>query len=365
MKMKNIVLALSFAGLLSACDKPDVGFFSFDGIRMQEDTLEVIRGIYQYSNIPMIDGSSRPLYFELVGARNYDTGEEVPDLVSATFPMTLWKTAFNALTDTTMEQVNQKTYLADVVPAMIAETSGIMSFNSATSKFPVGKYGIDVKVTNSKGSKVFKDYCIMKLISKPYTLGTYFRDQMRAGEMDSTYKNIEYIDLYPDEELKLIQEGKNSRRRITRVGDSDIMELEMLVKDCEGTPISPKALKAIWSSAGYYRNTYEVNSLAMEGSSERYIYTDSSAIYRFPTVPYPSFSAEYTGTNAEVYIPMTFYYLDSDYYVLTEETKEMAKEKRISVEKYRFNFANMVTFNETGKWKLEVFVPYILSNGKK
>lgn len=365
MKMKTILIALTFAGLSAACDKPDVGFFSYDGIRMQEDTLEVIRGIYQYSNIPMIDGTSRPLHFELVGARNYDTGEDLPDLVLKAFPMTLWKEAFNALTDTTMEQVNRKTYQDNVVPAMIAETSGIMSFNSATAKFPVGKYGIDVKVTNSKGSKVFKNYCIMKLISKPYTLGTYFRDQIRGAEMDSTFKNIEFIDLYPEDELDLIREGKSSRRKITRLGDSDIMELEMIVKDSRGTPLSPKALQAVWSANGYYRNTYEVNSLAMAGSNERYIYTDTSAIYRFPTVPYPSFSAEYTGTTAEVYVPMTFYSLDSDYYELTEETKEMAREKHISVEKYRFNFSNMVTFNETGKWKIEVFVPYIISKGKK
>ena len=364
MKLTKIILALLFAGLMMACEKPDVGFFSYDGIRMQEDTLEVIRGIYQYSNIPMIDGSSRPLHFEIVGARRLDTGEDVPDLVMKTFPLTLWKSAFNALTDTTIDLVNQKTYVDNVVPAMIAESSGIISFNAATSKFPIGKYGIDVKISNSKGAQVFENYCTMKLVSKPYTLGVYFRDQVRGAEKDSTYQNIEYIDAYTEDELELIRQNKNPRRRITKVGESEIMELEMVVKDSKGTAVSPKAFMPIWSALGYYRNTYEVNSLAMEGSSDRYIRTDTSAIYRFPTVPYPSFSAEYSGST-ESFVPITFYYLNPEYYEFTEETKEMAREKGIALERYRYDFANMVTFNETGKWKLEVFVPYIISNGKK
>lgn len=364
MKIKIIFIVLSLAGLLGACDKPDVGFFSYGGIRMQEDTLDVIRGIYQYSNIPMTDGSSRPLHFRLVGAHKYDTGEEVPGFTDGLYDLLMWKEAFNATLDTTMEQVNRKTYVDQVAPVMITENSGIVYFNSTTSKFPVGKYGIDVEVSNTKGSEVIKNYCILNLKSVPYTLGAYFRDRVRGAVKDETFKDIEYISSYSEDDLELIRKNKHPRRKIVRVGESDILELEMIIRDSKGTCISPKAFKAVWSKT-FYRNTYEVNSLAIGGSSERYTYTDTSAIYRFPSVPYPSYSVEYSGTTSVAYVPMTFYSLDPAYFELTQETKDKAASLNVGVDEYSFDCANLVTFNELAKWRLEITVPYIISKGKQ
>lgn len=364
MKIKIMIIALSLAGLFTACDKPDAGFFSYGGIRMQEDTLDVIRGIYQYSNIPMIDGSSRPLHFRLMGARNYETGEVVTGFTDGQYDLVMWKEAFNATTDTTMEQVNQKTYVDRVAPVMITENSGIVYFNGTTAKFPVGKYGIDVEVSNTKGTEVIKNYCILNLKSVPYTLGAYFRDRVRGAVKDGVFKDIEYISSYSESELEQIKQNKHPRRKIIRMGESDILELEMVIRDSRGTCISPRAFKAVWSKT-FYRNTYEVNSLAIGGNSERYTYTDTSAIYRFPTVPYPSYSVEYTGTTSAVYVPMTFYSLDPSYFELTQATKDKAISMGVGVDEWSFDCANLVTFNEIAKWRLEIIVPYIISNGKK
>lgn len=40
----NLLIAFALIISLFSCEKPDVGFFSYEGIEMREDTLEVVRG---------------------------------------------------------------------------------------------------------------------------------------------------------------------------------------------------------------------------------------------------------------------------------------------------------------------------------
>lgn len=115
----NLLIAFALIISLFSCEKPDVGFFSYEGIEMREDTLEVVRGIYQISSIPYVDGSTRPITFELVQVRNLLTGEEVPEFLNQKYEISLWSTAYDGTTDTTMELVNEKLYTSYENPLQI------------------------------------------------------------------------------------------------------------------------------------------------------------------------------------------------------------------------------------------------------
>lgn len=79
--MKKIALIILLFTVWTSCQKPDVGFFSDEGITTREDTISIVRGIYQISSIPYVDGTTRPITFELVNVRDLTTGEDVPEFL--------------------------------------------------------------------------------------------------------------------------------------------------------------------------------------------------------------------------------------------------------------------------------------------
>lgn len=359
----KLITAFVLITSLFSCEKPDVGFFSYEGIEMREDTLEVVRGIYQISGIPYVDGSTRPITFELVQVRDLSTGEEVPGFLNQKYEISLWSTAYDATTDTTMELVNQKLYTSSENPLQINPRSGQLVFNSATVNLPEGLYGVDVRATNSKSSKVFENFGTVKLMVKPFQRPGNFGDYFYGVSADGTENAIANNNPYSAEEHDQIDNNTHPYRKIYKVGESDIVELEMVVKDSEGTPFPPEAIKR-WYDASNKKNynSYHDNSLPINGSSEKVSYTDTSCIFLFPTVPYPAFGSMYnTGDN----IYLVYYNIDNQYWNLTDKYQQMVNSQGVIYPSYQVRFKNSYKINEPGKWLIEVISPYVIYNGYK
>ena len=356
--MKKIYNVLLFLAVLTSCQKPDVGFFSEDGIKPREDTMEIVRGIYQISAIPYVDGSTRPLNFELVAVRSLETGDNAPEFLDKKYDIALWSAAYNATTDTTMDLVYKKLITSSEHPLQINPLSGQLIFNSATVNIPGGTYGVDVRVTNSKSSKIFTNFATVKLMVKPFQCPGNFGDYFVGISSDGTENNIKNNNPYSATETEQVISNIHPLRKLWKVGESDIVELELVVKDAEGTPFPPKAIERWWDGSNQrYYNSYHDNSLPISGASEKVTYTDTSCIFRFPTVPYPAFGSSYnTGDN----IYLTYYNISNKYWKLTDYYQQIANATGVIYPSYQVRFKNSYKINEPGKWLMEITSPYVI-----
>lgn len=361
--ISKLTAAFLSAVSLVSCEKPDVGFFSYEGIEMREDTLEVIRGIYQISAIPYVDGSTRPITYELVTVRNLVTGEEVPEFLNREYEISLWSSAYNATTDTTMELVNEKLYTSSETPLQINPRSGQLVFNSGTVNLPEGLYGVDVRATNSKSTKIFENFGIVNLVVRPFERPGNFGDYFYGVSSNGTENAIANNNPYSAAEHEQVDNNTHPYRKIYKVGESDIVELEMVVKDSEGTPFPPEAIRRWYdASSGSNYNSYHDNSLPINGSSEKVSYTDTSCIFRFPTVPYPAFGSMYnTGDN----IYLVYYNINNQYWTLTDYYQQVVNNQGVTYPSYQVRFKNSYKINEPGKWLMEIISPYVVYNGFK
>lgn len=360
--LSKIATSLSISALLFSCETPDVGFFSEEGIKMREDTMTVVRGIYQLSSIPRVDGSTRPLTFEFIQIYDLKTGETASDFFQE-YPMKLWSSPYDGLMDTTFDLVNEKLIDTVMVPLLINPRSGQLAFNSTTMNVKSGLYGVDIKVSNSKSSKVFEKFGIAKLQLIPWQLVVAPRDYFN-GFTTKTEAIPPATAAYTAVEMKQVENNTHPQRGFYKVGESNIVELELVVKDSKGTPIPPEALIP-WYSGESFLNNYHVNSIALDSDSDKVTNTDTSCVFRFPTVPYPSFSTTYTGNN----LYLTYYTIDKDYWDLTPEAEALSSKKEAELgEKFTahiIGFRNGHRINEIGKWKMVVKSPYIIYNGYK
>lgn len=359
--MKRILFALLLGSCIISCNKPEVGFFSEKGIQMREDTFVVIKGIYQMSSAPMVDGSTRPLNFELKNVIDVATGEPAPDFWLATHEINMWISAFNAKTDTTMAIVNQKLIKRQVAPLEVNPYSGQLVFNSATAYLNAGVFQMDVQATNSKDSKLLEKFGVVKLLSKPFEVLGNFGDYLKGVDRNGVEYTIKDFNPYTAEEHQQIRENKHPLRKLYNVASSDIVELHLVIKDSRGQVIDPNFLTYMIDEedpASYY-NCYHDNSLALDG--DKVEYTDTSCIFHFPTTPYPAFGRKYNdGDN----IYLVYYTISSKAYNLAPEYQTMANQQAASegevFESYRVSFKNSYKINEPGVWHMEVVSPYII-----
>ena len=248
-------------------------------------------------------------------------------------------------------------------PFQINPRSGQLVFNSATVNLPEGLYGVDVRATNSKSGKVFENFGIVSMIIKPFQRPGNFGDYFYGVTNDGTESPIKNFNPYTAEEHEQIENNTHPYRKIYKTGLSDIVELEMVVKDSEGTPFPPKAIKRWYdASAKKNYNSYHDNSLAINGSTEKVNYTDTSCIFRFPTVPYPAFGSMYNdGDN----VYLVYYNIDNHYWKLTPQYQQLANQQGVVYPSYQVRFKNSYKINEPGKWLIEIISPYVIYDGFK
>lgn len=358
MVMKKITIIILFFAIWVSCEKPDVGFFSDEGIKTREDTIAIVRGIYQISSMPYVDGSTRPITFELVNVRNLETGEDVREFLDGRYEISLWSHAFDATTDTTLALVNQKLVTSAEAPLQINERSGQLIFNSGTVNLPGGIYGVDVRATNSKSSRVFTNFATVKMQVLPFQTPGVCGDYFFGLSADGTENEIKNFNPYSTAEMAQVTNNTHPRRRLTKVGDSDIMELELVVRDAQGTPFPPQAIERWWNPAeAWFYNSYHDNSIAIDGGSQKITFTDTSCIFKFPTLPYPAFGSSYnSGDN----LYLTYYNINNKYWKLTDEYQQIANATGVVYPSYQVRFKNSYKINEPGKWFMEVTSPYII-----
>lgn len=160
----HLAIAAFFCLLATSCFKePHVQGYLGDGIYLQgADTMYVTIGTKTASSTAWLDNSTKPCKFEIYDVRDED-GKHV-DGFFKTFPTMLWTQPYDYLTDKTEADVLSKLQAQDLTPLMINSVNGQLRAMESTAMIGLKDgdvFHVDVKVSNSKGSKILEDYAIL------------------------------------------------------------------------------------------------------------------------------------------------------------------------------------------------------------
>lgn len=164
---KNIkyffILSAAILCAVSCFKEPTVQGYIGEGIYLQgADTMFVTIGKKAESATAWLDNSTRPCKFEIYDVKDKD-GNHAEGFFKD-FPTRLWIQPYDYLTDKTEEQVLAKLQYQDLRPLMINSTNGQLRTLATTAEIginPGDVFHVDVKVSNSKGTKILEDYAIL------------------------------------------------------------------------------------------------------------------------------------------------------------------------------------------------------------
>jgi len=283
--MKKLLVYIMMFLVIYACKKDPVekGFIS-DEIRLKgADAIDVPIGIRTNTDVAWLDGSSQPVEFYIENIR--DANGNRSEQFFEELPYRSWLQPYNYLTDTTLEQVLAKISEQKAPPIIINKTNGSLYFLETTSTLqnPGDVFHIDVRVKNSKGERIIKDYAKIRLTQS----GRDFDINMATTAILLVNTNGETtFTLYDDiqaatapERIQNIYDNNGKELfQLTRVADTPYVGVRLILqfKDAEGRIFDPRDYD-IYSTTtdSYFRlGLNRVN-------------TEEGAMVEFPMTPWP------------------------------------------------------------------------------
>ncbi len=148
---KFLLLIFIAAFLLTSCTKYGKGFLS-PTLQYAVSQFTIKKGTVSSSYSIITDGSSIPLHIKWTHV--YDaSGRMVDTLFSKTYPVGIWTSAYNSVTDTTYAKIIAKRAVANLQPIVVNESNGTLQSNSGTIYLPSGTYTMDLEVSNIAGTE--------------------------------------------------------------------------------------------------------------------------------------------------------------------------------------------------------------------
>lgn len=163
--MKRTILYLLILLSVSSCYKSAErkGFLSNDIYLKGSDTINVALGSKNTTDVAWLDGSSEPCTFSIdnITDQNGNRSEQF----FTKYDYSSWIKPYDNKKDTTMALIKAKISTTSLPPVNINPVNGMLEFLETTRnlKKPGDVYHLDVKVKNSYGEKVYKDYAKLKL----------------------------------------------------------------------------------------------------------------------------------------------------------------------------------------------------------
>lgn len=285
MKMRPLMLCLLVIAVVCACKKVPVekGFLS-DEIRLKgSDTIDVPMGIRTSTDVAWLDGSSEPVEFSIENIRDANGNRAEQFFQELAFRS--WLKPYNYLTDTTLQLVLAKISEQKSPPVIINKTNGSLYFLETTSSLSNAGdiFHVDVKVKNSKGERLIKDYAKLRLSAS----GRDFEVNMattaillvnQAGATNFTlYDDIQAASA-PQRIQNIYDNNGKELFEITRVADTPYVGVRLLLqfKDAEGR---------IFDARDYDIYSTTTDSYFKLGLNRKN--TEEGAWIEFPMTPWP------------------------------------------------------------------------------
>ncbi|MDQ2751889.1 MAG: DUF5007 domain-containing protein [Bacteroidota bacterium] len=236
----------------------------------------VPQGQIASSNSLVSDGSTIPLNIQWVHI--YDsTGKNVDDIFNKTYPVGVWSSAYDPLTDTTYALIVAKRTMKDLPPIQLNSTSGVLTSNSATLNVPAGNYTLDVQVKNSVGTEIIKN---------AITIDIQAVAPLQVTEVSAIANGKALAGTAP---VSYFFNGQNNpfvSIHISRFADTPNVLILKYV-DRNGTPFDPKTGEIIKRpAAGLNPNPPFLQNLQVY-APDTYVATDTAMTIKFPLAPFP------------------------------------------------------------------------------
>jgi hypothetical protein len=361
--MKNILLgSLLLLGIAGCYKVPEEkGFLSDDLYLKGTDTILIPLGGKGSTDIAWMDGSSEPAEFSIVDVR--DANGNHSDQFFQNYSYKTWIKPYNNKTDTTIELINAKLKETEMPAFSINPINGMLQYLETTSNFKNAGdvFHVDVKVKNSKGEKIYKDYAIIKLTAdkKPFTFfqaATAILLVNNGGQSTFTlYDNI------PEDAVDRHQNiyARNGKEfvDIYKLSDEPSNSVKVLIQyfDSEGKIFASKDYATYAPGTESYFD-YSVNRQNLP----------EGAMIEFPTAPFPArkdllsylkggtmdFTVLDTATlHKEVYVDKKYPFLNP------------WPDPSWGASKWYIRLRSKVVFNEPGTWVISCKFPYTHLDG--
>jgi hypothetical protein len=349
--------------LVSCYQGPEgIGFLSDDVYLKGGDTLYVPLGGKGTTDFAWIDNSSQPCHFSIENIRD-EAGNRSEQFFQEYLYRT-WLKPYDFLRDDTEELIMAKLTEVMKPPFLINEVNGQLLYLETTSHLssPGDVFHVDVRVDNEAGSKVFKDYAIVKLSSdsRAYTLNEFINGISIVKDGNN---NFAYYDQINDGQPDFIARRNNiyadngkEACRIHKISDEPNVGIKIYIKalDKNGKLFDPSQY-ATYASGTYSYIDHAIN----RKNTEQGLYLD------FPVTPWP------VDVNLRSYLKgPTFSGLTNlDMASLASDVRAGKAPSLVAMTDWPANdwadasawftrFRTIITFYESGTWEIIFTVPY-------
>lgn len=356
--MNGTIKTLPLVGILisaiifSSCTKVGSGFIS-PTMQYSVKVLSIVKGQISNSTPIVADGSDIPLNVRWVHI--YDsTGKLVDDIFEKKYSVDVWSSAFDAKIDTTYASIMAKRTTSEINPIVIDPISGVIHSNAASLYIPVGKYTMDIEVTNSAGSQL-----IEKAMTLIFSDGSELQlEDVNAGTAFSFGRLMANTSAgAPDNGNSSYYTSVNnpyiiwSVTRFSDVGNEIIFK----ITDRNGVVFNPKAGEIRKRPATGINPQPPFLQNLQDYAPDTFVATDTSMNLKFPVTPFPINSLG-NGFNMYYCIPTNVVTMDSTSSYASNEVGPNTKYTGSTDKHYLGTFKNGL-YDFSIRIPMRVFVP--------
>lgn len=361
----SAILALAAGTLVSCFKEPASEGYLGEGIYLQgADTMYVAIGSKTSSSIAWLDNSTQPCRFEIYDVRD-EKGEHAAQFFQ-TFPTRLWTQPYDYLTDKTVEAVLGKLQNQDLSPLMINSVNGQLRAMESTADIgikPGDVFHVDVKVSNSKGSKILKDYAILCFEAGAAGSGDFVITDLVNGicimnaQGENTFPYYDQINASsPDFGTRCdniyADNGVEKNIRVYKTSDKPDPGVHVTIRfiDKNGKLFDPAGYATYAGLVSYI--DYSVNRQNTENGME----------IEFPITPWPVNTSLYQYMRGPVYL--NFDNMDKANLKADNKAKripynaEWPSDDYAGANGWYVRMRSMMTFYQHGSYVIELKVPY-------
>jgi hypothetical protein len=333
--LNKLALTVLVVVALSACNTIPDGYIA-DTIVYTKNPFNVDAGGTTYSESPNLAGSSYPLKFELIDIRN-EKGEVDSSIIKHR-DLSVWTSAYDPVTDTTLALIQKKRKILPNQPTMqLLEASGQLLFTAATSQVTPGKYTLSMKMSNSAGTRILKDVVTVNLRNNPYTFSNLNHNIAAT--------NSGWIELGGVSATDTKGVGITSATVKVTHDPKGPNKIHLVFKDKNGNPWNWKNSEMVKRGD---RPCLEYALPFVKG-----VFADTELVYDYPFAPFP-FGATKT-PDGNPWTGRFDYRILSDYVAIDG----------LTAGKWHCNLVFYFSFNFEGEWTYELTFPSLTRIPKK
>lgn len=343
---------------LGACYKvpTEKGFLSPDLKLKGSDTLNLPLGGKGSTDVAFLDGSSLPCLFSIENIRD-EAGNRSGQFFKK-YPYLTWVKPYDHFTDTTKDLVMAKLKSQELPSFRINPVNGSLEYFETTSNLqsPGDIFHLDVKVKNSSGEKIYKDYALLKLGAKSRPFD-FYRSTVAIilvnGGGQTTFTLYDYIPETDQERHQNIYD-RNGKELIDiyKKSDEPTTGIKVLIQylDSEGK-VFPSKDYATYSEGTESYLDYAVNRTNIP----------DGAMIEFPVTPWP--------VNQDLLSYLKGGTMGYDVLDTATMHKELYVEHKYPVlndwpapdwgaTKWYIRLRSRIVFHESGTWVISCKFPY-------